>query len=79
MNALSLYNDLKERGVILEAQGEYLKLDAPVGVVTEEDKTALLAFITHRAKESQLAQTLKATEALEEVREVLSVMRVEGK
>lgn len=46
---------------------------------TEEDKTALLAFITHRAKESQLAQTLKATEALEEVREVLSVMRVEGK
>lgn len=45
----------------------------------EEDKTALLAFITHRAKESQLAQTLKATEALEEVREVLSVMRVEGK
>lgn len=45
----------------------------------EEDKTALLAFITHRAKESQLAQTLKATEALEEVREVLSVKRVEGK
>ena len=42
MNALSLYHDLKERGVILEAQGEYLKVDAPVGVVTEEDKTALV-------------------------------------
>ena len=44
MNALSLYHDLKERGVILEAQGEYLKVDAPAGVVTEEDKTALLEF-----------------------------------
>ena len=44
MNALSLYHDLKERGVILEAQGECLKVDAPVGVVTEEDKTALVKF-----------------------------------
>jgi hypothetical protein len=44
VNALSLYHDLKQRGVILEAQGEYLKVDAPVGVVTEEDKTALLEF-----------------------------------
>jgi hypothetical protein len=44
VNALSLYHDLKERGVILEAQGEYLKVDAPVGVVTEEDKSALVAF-----------------------------------
>ena len=42
MNALTLYHDLKERGVILEAQGEYLKVDAPAGVVTEEDKTALV-------------------------------------
>lgn len=46
---------------------------------TEEDKTALLAFITHRAKEAQLAQTLEATKSLDVVREVLSVMRVEGK
>ncbi|MDN5731346.1 MAG: homoserine dehydrogenase [Yaniella sp.] len=44
----------------------------------EDDKTALLAFVTHRAKESELAKTLKATEALDDVREVLSVMRVEG-
>ena len=36
MNALSLYHDLKARGVILEAQGEYLKVDAPAGVLTEE-------------------------------------------
>ena len=42
MNALSLYHNLKERGVILEAQGERLKVDAPVGVVTEEDRVALV-------------------------------------
>jgi TubC N-terminal docking domain len=44
VNALSLYYDLKERRVILEAQGEYLKVDAPAGVVTEEDKSALVEF-----------------------------------
>ena len=44
MNTVSLYHDLKERGVILEAQGEYLKVDAPAGVVTEEDKIALIEF-----------------------------------
>ena len=36
--------DPQERGVILEAQGEYLKVDAPAGVVTEQDKVALLEF-----------------------------------
>jgi hypothetical protein len=44
MNALSVYQNLKERGVILQAQGERLKVDAPVGVVTEEDKRVLLKF-----------------------------------
>ena len=44
MNALSLYHDLKARGVILEAQGENLKVDAPTGVVTKADRIALLAF-----------------------------------
>ncbi len=34
MNALSLYHDLKERGVILQADGERLRVDAPAGVVT---------------------------------------------
>lgn len=46
---------------------------------TEEHKTALLSFITHRAKESQLAKTLEATKSLDVVDDVLSVMRVEGK
>jgi hypothetical protein len=44
VNALSLYHDLKERGVILEAQGEYLKVDAPSSVLTEEHKAALKEF-----------------------------------
>lgn len=46
---------------------------------SEDHKTALLAFITHRAKESELAKTLEATKTLDVVDEVLSVMRVEGK
>ena len=66
MNALSLYYDLKERGVILEAQGEYLKVDAPAGVVTEEDKSALLEFkptllrFLSRTPEEQLLRESKA-------------------
>jgi hypothetical protein len=39
VNALSLCHDLKARGVILEVQGEHLRVDAPVGVVAEEDRT----------------------------------------
>jgi hypothetical protein len=42
VNALSLYHDLKQRGVVLKADGEHLLVDAPTGVVTEEDKSALL-------------------------------------
>jgi hypothetical protein len=41
VNALSLYHDLKKRGVTLEAEGEHLLVDAPTGVVTEEDKAIL--------------------------------------
>ncbi len=44
MNALSLYHDLKARGVNLEADAERLKVDAPAGVVTEADRAALLEF-----------------------------------
>jgi TubC N-terminal docking domain len=44
MNALSLYHNLKERGVILEAQGELLKVDAPAGLLTEEHRAALKEF-----------------------------------
>ena len=44
MNALKIYHDLKARGVLLEADGEHLKVDAPAGVVTEADRTALVEF-----------------------------------
>ncbi len=44
MNALKLYHDLKARGVNLVADGEHLKVDAPAGVVTEADRTALVEF-----------------------------------
>jgi hypothetical protein len=44
VNALSLYHDLKARSVILEAQGENLKVDAPAGVLTDADRAALKEF-----------------------------------
>ena len=44
MNALSLFHDLKDRGVILEAQGDNLKVTAPAGVLTEEYRAALKEF-----------------------------------
>ena len=42
MNAPSLLQDLRARGVTLEAQGEFLKVDAPAGELTEADKAALI-------------------------------------
>jgi hypothetical protein len=44
VNALDLYHDLKARGVILEARGEQLRVDAPADVLTEEYKAALVEF-----------------------------------
>jgi hypothetical protein len=41
VNALKLYYDLKARGVIFEAQGEYLKVDAPADELMEADRTSL--------------------------------------
>jgi hypothetical protein len=41
VNALSLYHGLEKRGVIFETQGEFLKVDAPVGVLTDADRSAL--------------------------------------
>jgi len=42
VNAPSLLQDLRARGVTLEAQGELLKVDAPAGELTEADKAALI-------------------------------------
>ena len=66
MNALKLYHDLKKRGVLVEADGEHLKVDAPAGVVTEADRTALvelkpilLKFLS-RLPEEELLRESKA-------------------
>jgi hypothetical protein len=42
MNALKLHAELLERGVLLEADGRNLKVDAPAGALNEEDLAALL-------------------------------------
>ncbi len=64
MNALSLFHDLKARGVILEASGEHLKVDAPAGVVTDEDRAALvelkpilLRFLSRSPEEEPLRES----------------------
>ena len=44
MNVLTLYHDLKRRGVRLEAAGEQLLVDAPAGELAEEDRAALAEF-----------------------------------
>jgi hypothetical protein len=44
VNPLKLFHGLRARGVNLEAVGDNLKVDAPVGVLTEEDRAALLRF-----------------------------------
>ena len=44
MNALRLYHGLKKRGVALKADGVSLKVDAPAGVLTDEDRAALVEF-----------------------------------
>jgi hypothetical protein len=44
VNVLTLYHDLKARGVILQAGSESLLVDAPAGELTDEDKTSLAKF-----------------------------------
>ena len=42
MNALTLYHDLKARGIFLEVDGDRLVVDAPAGELTDGDKATLL-------------------------------------
>lgn len=44
MNALTLYHDLKTRGMLLEADGEKLLVDAPAGELTAQDRATLTEF-----------------------------------
>jgi TubC N-terminal docking domain len=38
VNVVRLYHDLKKRDIRLEADDKDLKVDAPVGALTEEDR-----------------------------------------
>ena len=58
MNALKLLHELKKRGVNLEADGVNLKVDAPIGALTKQNraalveaKPALLGFLSGRHRE----------------------------
>lgn len=44
MNALRLHHDLRTRGVKLEVAGDNLKVDAPAGALSAEDRAALVEF-----------------------------------
>ena len=44
MNVLSLYHDLKARDVLLRADGDKLRVDAPAGELTDQDRKALVQF-----------------------------------
>jgi hypothetical protein len=73
VNALSLFRGLEARGVILEAQGEQLKVDAPAGVLTEADRSALKDL-----KPKLLEVLLRPAASAQEAPESKSVARWAG-
>ena len=44
MNTLTLYHDLKARGILLKADGDRLLVDSPAGELTDDDRGALAEF-----------------------------------
>lgn len=48
------------------------------GADGEDTGDALLVLVTHRARDADLSETVRALQELDQVREVISVMRVEG-
>ena len=73
MNVRSFFHDLEARGVILEAQDEQLRVDAPAGVLTEADRAALKEF-----KPKLLKFLSRSHEEPQEVPERESVARWAG-
>jgi hypothetical protein len=61
VNVLALYHDLKARDVILEADGENLKVSAPAGVLTEEDREGLRKFKPMLLRLSRAAERAQVT------------------
>ena len=66
MTAVELITELRERGVLIETNGERLRIDAPKGTVTPELREAL---VLHKAEvlvlldSSQLAETARCIQA----------------
>jgi hypothetical protein len=73
VNALIFYQNLEARGVILEAQGDLLKVDAPAGVLTEADRSALKDL-----KPKLLEVLLRPAASAQEAPESKSVARWAG-
>jgi hypothetical protein len=44
VNVLALYHDMKRRGVLLEADGERLLVNAPASELTEDDQANFAEF-----------------------------------
>jgi hypothetical protein len=67
LNALTLYHDLKARGVFLQVDGEKLLVDAPAGELIDGDRAALtefkpilLKFLTGREESRDDGRSFKA-------------------
>jgi hypothetical protein len=71
VNALSLVRDLEHAGVILEARGDRLRVNAPKGVVTPEmreqlvrHKSAIIGLLTTRVDPAAVVAAVQAYEGL---------------
>ena len=73
--------DVDDRaGVLAEIAGAFAEEDVSIQTLRQEGRgaDAQLAIVTHDATDAQLSRTVERLRGLEPVREVSSVMRVEG-
>jgi homoserine dehydrogenase len=73
--------DVADRpGVLAQVAEEFARQDVSIQAVRQEGHgdDAQLVLVTHRGRDAALAATVEALRRLESVREVASVMRVEG-
>jgi homoserine dehydrogenase len=73
--------DVADRpGVLAQVAEEFARQDVSIQAVRQEGhgEDAQLVIVTHRGPDAALAATVEALRRLESVREVASVMRVEG-
>jgi homoserine dehydrogenase len=73
--------DVADRpGVLAQVAEEFARQDVSIQAVRQEGHgdDAQLVIVTHRGPDAALAATVEALRRLESVRQVASVMRVEG-